>query len=267
MEPTIIPFVHKSLDIIETTLSIFEAKLGLPAGALLKFHAAMDPSGSEARTIKSPPKYVNSEGTIDKDGIFHGAHTDFGSLSFLHNRLGGLQVLPPGSSDWQFVRPLPGHAICNIGDALTLFSGGILRSSLHRVVPPPGTQASHTRWSVVFFSRPSSNSRLCALEESESVREALSRMDPEERARYQADVTQGEWYARRMMNTRLKNRKVSLYHILERLAPIRRNRGRRRGMRAEAWSTSPMQCSRFQIQDVHLLKLLTSIVLLLSDRA
>jgi hypothetical protein len=32
------------------------------------------------------------------------------------------------------LKPLAGHAICNIGDALVLFSGGILRSNLHRVV-------------------------------------------------------------------------------------------------------------------------------------
>lgn len=31
-------------------------------------------------------------------------------------------------------QPIPGHAICNIGDALALLSGGILRSNIHRVV-------------------------------------------------------------------------------------------------------------------------------------
>ena len=31
-------------------------------------------------------------------------------------------------------QPVPGHAICNLGDAMTIFSGGILKSNLHRVV-------------------------------------------------------------------------------------------------------------------------------------
>lgn len=31
-------------------------------------------------------------------------------------------------------QPLAGHAICNIGDALTIFSGQILRSNMHRVL-------------------------------------------------------------------------------------------------------------------------------------
>lgn len=34
------------------------------------------------------------------------------------------------------------------------FSAGILRSNLHRVVTPPGEQARHTRYSLVYFSRP-----------------------------------------------------------------------------------------------------------------
>ena len=32
------------------------------------------------------------------------------------------------------VQPLPGHAICNVGDALNIFSGGVIRSNIHRVV-------------------------------------------------------------------------------------------------------------------------------------
>ena len=40
----------------------------------------------------------------------------------------------PGTDKWQYVKPIPGHAICNIGDAMTIFSGGLLKSNLHRVV-------------------------------------------------------------------------------------------------------------------------------------
>lgn len=63
--------------------------------------------------------------------------------------------MPPGSQEWLYVKvsishdkhmeqmdgsthgrtqPIPGYAICNIGDALAIFSGGILRSNLHRVM-------------------------------------------------------------------------------------------------------------------------------------
>ena len=209
MERTIAPFVRKSLAVIDTILSVFEKKLELPQGSLLELHCRTGLSGSEARCIKSPAKYYNSGGAVDKEKVSLGAHTDFGSLSFLHNRLGGLQVLPPGSADWQYVRPLPGHAICNIGDALALYSGGILRSNMHRVVPPPGPQSAFTRWSVVFFSRPSNDSELRVLEESPLVKGVLSSMTPEDRARYQPNVTQGEWYIRRMVKQRVNRIKVS----------------------------------------------------------
>ncbi|KAL5485846.1 hypothetical protein ACEPAI_6888 [Sanghuangporus weigelae] len=205
MEPTIIPFVHKSLAVIDTILSVFEKKLDLPAGTLLKLHAHTDRSGSEARAIKSPPKYRNNSGAVEKEKLSLGAHTDIGSLSFLHNRLGGLQVFPPNSADWQYVRPIPGHAICNIGDALSLFSGGILRSNMHRVVPPPGVQGTYPRWSVVFFCRPGHNIKLNALEESPVVRAALVRKSPEEKEKYKPNVTQGEWYNRRIIKQRASN--------------------------------------------------------------
>lgn len=40
----------------------------------------------------------------------------------LHGRgTGGLQVLPPGTTEWQFIKPLKGHAVCNVGDTLGEF--------------------------------------------------------------------------------------------------------------------------------------------------
>ncbi|KAL5536525.1 hypothetical protein ACEPAF_347 [Sanghuangporus sanghuang] len=137
-----------------------------------------------------------------------GAHTDFGSLSFLHNRLGGLQVLPPGYTEWQYVRPIPGHAICNIGDALTLLCGGILRSNLHRVVPPPGAQAAYTRWSLVYFTRPANHVALNALsEQSAMIKARLDQLTPDERTKFETNTTALEWFTRRIKNQRINNRK------------------------------------------------------------
>jgi len=207
MEGTIKPFVKKSLEVNTTVLEVFERKLGLPAGALLKCHPLGDPSGSEARVIKNPPPRA-AEHSSANPKVAIGAHTDFGSLSFLHNRLGGLQVLPPGSTEWSYVRPLPGHAVCNVGDALTVLSGGVLRSNLHRVVPPPGVQAaSGPRWSLVFFTRPGNDVKLEALQtDSVIVRAKLEGMADEERQKYQPGVTAAEWFARRIRNQRTKNR-------------------------------------------------------------
>jgi isopenicillin N synthase-like dioxygenase len=105
-------------------------------------------SGDHIRFIRSPPQPPQDLSTS------MGAHTDFGSLTLLFNRLGGLQVLLPGTNKFSYVRPLPGHAIINLGDALVKFSGGVLRSNIHRVVAPPGAQAKATRESLVYFMRP-----------------------------------------------------------------------------------------------------------------
>lgn len=208
MESTIKPFVNKSLDVNNTILSIFETKLGMPKGTLLKLHALYDPSGSEARVIKKSPALTE----FDQKKIALGAHTDFGSLSFLHNRLGGLQVIPPGSgSRWMYVRPLPGHAICNVGDALTLFSGGILHSCVHRVVSPPGLQAPLDRWSVVFFTRPGDDVPLDALvNDSDIVKETVEYMDAGGKEKFFPGVNATEWFVRRATGRRIKNKKASV---------------------------------------------------------
>jgi len=201
METTVAPFVRKSCAVNETILNILNDKLGLPKGALAKRHVLEERSGSEARCIKKPP--FSDSASENKVSI--GAHTDFGSLSFLHNRLGGLQVLPPGFEEWHYVKPIPGHAICNLGDAMAIFSGGILRSNLHRVVPPPKEQAAYERWSLVFFTRPGDAITLRPLsDESPIIAEAVSKAPNPEL--YNTGSTAKDWFARRVRNQRIKNR-------------------------------------------------------------
>ncbi|KAI0673809.1 Clavaminate synthase-like protein [Trametes maxima] len=196
MEHVVTPFVRKSMAVNNTLLAIFERLLGLTKGALAVLHATDAASGSEARVVKTPPNQSSA-------GI--GAHTDFGTLTFLHNRLGGLQVLPPGSQEWQYVKPLPGHAICNIGDALAIFSGGILRSNLHRLMPPPGHQSRYERYSVAFFTRPKNAVVLRPLvEKSRTIADAVAKNPRDE---FNSGTTAAEWTSRRIRKLRLRNRK------------------------------------------------------------
>ncbi|THV05873.1 Clavaminate synthase-like protein [Dendrothele bispora CBS 962.96] len=201
MGSTITPFVRKSVDINDTIIAIFNEKLGLPEGTLDSLHTGSGEfSGSETRVIKS------RAAGLPADRMAIGAHTDFGSLSFLHNRLGGLQVLPPGVEEWQYVKPLPGHAICNIGDALSIMSGGILRSNIHRVVPPPGDQSKLDRWSLVFFFRPGNSVLLRALtEQSPIIADAVNNAD--ESINFNPGETAEEWFVRRSKYQLLSNRK------------------------------------------------------------
>ena len=107
-----------------------------------------------------------------------------GSLTILFNRLAAFKSChlhlspPPGKEpEWTYVKPLPGHCIINLGDAMTKFSGGLLRSNIHRVVSPPGEQAKETRYSLVYFSRPEDKVVLKRLEGRIIQREEMEKME------------------------------------------------------------------------------------------
>ncbi|KIJ11365.1 hypothetical protein PAXINDRAFT_171811, partial [Paxillus involutus ATCC 200175] len=197
MLTVVVPFVRKGLDVNYTVLRIFNKRLGLPEGTLDRLHDLEEYSCSHARVIRTPP--LPGKATANRPTL--GSHTDFGSLSFLHNRLGGLQVLPPGHTEWSYVKPIPGHAVCNIGDALSVFSAGILRSNIHRVVPPPGAQGDYERFSVVFFTRPGDSKVLRALAEDSSIIAETAKNQPEKN--FETGSTAAEWMARRVKYQRI----------------------------------------------------------------
>ncbi|GJN87337.1 hypothetical protein Rhopal_000286-T1 [Rhodotorula paludigena] len=195
---TITSFVRKSDDVLQTLMGVLELRIGLPAGTLAALHKEGDISGSESRCIlkSAPGEQGHVPEGVGEDGnpaAAIGAHTDFG-------------VLPPGTSKWQHIRPLPGHAVCNVGDTLSVYSGNIFKSNIHRVVPPPPPQDKDARWSLVYFIRPGFDNPLRPLsEQSEIVREHAEN-DPTMRA-MPKDQTAGSWFKRRVQNQRAANRK------------------------------------------------------------
>lgn len=156
--------------LISLILVHLNTHLHLPPGTLTQLHRQTAVSGDQVRLIKSPPQPPSDLGTA------LGKHTDFGSLTVLFNRLGGLQILPPPSLTpageepaWTYVKPLPGHCIVNLGDAMVKFTNGLLRSNIHRVVSPPGEQAKETRYSLVYFARPEDEVVLKRLDGSDII--------------------------------------------------------------------------------------------------
>jgi isopenicillin N synthase-like dioxygenase len=133
---------------IDIMLIHLEKGLELPAGTLTNLHRIEHMSGDHIRFNKTAP------GLINPAQARQGEHTDFGSITILMNWLGGLQIRHPTTNEWIFVRPVPGCAVVNLGDALVKFTAGILRSNVHRVVPPLPPQNLLDRHSLVFFSRP-----------------------------------------------------------------------------------------------------------------
>lgn len=61
-----------------------------------------------------------------------GEHTDYGLLTILNqDASGGLQI--KSRSHWIEAPPVPGSFVCNIGDMLDRITGGLYRSTPHRV--------------------------------------------------------------------------------------------------------------------------------------
>ena len=78
-----------------------------------------------------------------------GEHTDYGVLTILRqDGSGGLQVKT--RSGWIDAPPVPGSFVCNIGDMLDRMTGGLYRSTPHRVK----NSARRDRLSFPFFFDP-----------------------------------------------------------------------------------------------------------------
>jgi isopenicillin N synthase-like dioxygenase len=185
--------MRNSHALVNLLLSLLNDRLDLPYDQLPSLHRLASVSGDQVRWVHAPPQPRDDRKTA------LGQHTDFGSVTILFNRLGGLQVLPPNSNEWSYVKPLRGHAVINLGDAMVKFSAGILRSNIHRVVNPPGQQENHTRMSLVYFARPADDVILKALDGSFLIDEKRRR-DPENHD--EEEITSKEWILRRALGRR-----------------------------------------------------------------
>lgn len=88
-----------------------------------------------------------------------GEHTDYGVLTILkQDHHGGLQVQSQGR--WIDAPPVPGTFVCNIGDMLDRMTGGLYRSTPHRVLNTSG----QGRLSFPFFFDPNFDARIAPIE-------------------------------------------------------------------------------------------------------
>jgi len=181
-------FVYHAHAIVRLVLSHLDSHLHLPQGTLASLQEIDQPSGTSIRLLRYLPQPVGDRRTSLV------GHTDIGSLTVLFNVIGGLQVLPPGCENteesWLYVKPEPGCALINMGDAMVEWSGGLLRSDLHRVTYAPGQQAESVRYSIAYLVRPQRNvvmrplefgDVIPKLEEAEFDREQLTALEWERR--------------------------------------------------------------------------------------
>jgi isopenicillin N synthase-like dioxygenase len=87
-----------------------------------------------------------------------GEHTDYGVLTILlQDDAGGLQVKAGGA--WIDASPIAGSFVCNLGDMLDRMTGGLYRSTPHRV----RNAARRDRLSFPFFFDPSWDARVAPI--------------------------------------------------------------------------------------------------------
>ncbi|KAI8950466.1 Clavaminate synthase-like protein [Xylaria longipes] len=158
--PLIISYLRHCQDIIAILNVALARQLKLPKDTFTALQSPTQLSGTVLRFLKS---YASPEVADLRTSLIH--HTDFGTITLLANIVGGLQIMHPGGSPldesaWAWARPQPGCLIVNMGDAMTQWTGGILRSSMHRVTHAPGSQRFVDKYTVAYLARPERNASM-----------------------------------------------------------------------------------------------------------
>ena len=110
-----------------------------------------------------------------------GEHTDYGLLTILRqDDVGGLQVHTPGG--WIEAPPVPGSFVCNIGDMLDRMTGGLYKSTPHRVTR---NTSGRDRLSFPLFFDPNFEARVQRIEGlagADALRRQRRALGPRQRA-------------------------------------------------------------------------------------
>ncbi|PYH48032.1 putative oxidoreductase [Aspergillus saccharolyticus JOP 1030-1] len=159
-------FMRGCTEMVEIILRTLSASLPLPGGITFEaFHREGDAYFNLLRLLRYEP---SSDGDL-RFRVPQPAHTDLGSVTVLFTNAGGLQILDPGAraDEWLYVAPRPECAIVNLGDAISIWTDGQMRSIQHRVASLPG-QPMAERYSLAFLARPGPVAPMCPLLASES---------------------------------------------------------------------------------------------------
>ncbi|KAJ3027834.1 UNVERIFIED_CONTAM: hypothetical protein HDU68_003035, partial [Siphonaria sp. JEL0065] len=124
-----------------------------------------------------------------------GAHTDYGSVTFLfQDSVGGLEVLDRSKGEFVKAMPIPGTIVVNVGDLLQRWTNDYLKSNQHRVVKPYQVGENGllpSRYSIAYFCDP----------DSETLVETIPKFVTEHNPNKYEPVTAGEHLLARLNNT------------------------------------------------------------------
>lgn len=125
-------FKHKCHDLIINLLECFALALDLPdPNFFARAHSENVGNGNSLRMIMYPAR--SEMPTVESLGSRMMPHTDSGSVTLLFQRAAGLEVESPTGDGWVKAPYLENCILVNLGDALSFWSGGQLKATLHRV--------------------------------------------------------------------------------------------------------------------------------------
>ncbi|KAK3376196.1 hypothetical protein B0T24DRAFT_591877 [Lasiosphaeria ovina] len=89
--------------------------------------------------------------------LYAAGHTDLGTVTLLFRQpVAALQILN-SEGNWKWVKPQDATITINTCDALTALTGGLIKSSIHRVHAPPADQSTVDRLGLLYFARPNNH--------------------------------------------------------------------------------------------------------------
>jgi len=89
-----------------------------------------------------------SQETEDERQLGVGAHTDYGAITLLlQDETPGLQVFNDADKTWVPIPPNKDAYVVNIGDMLAMWTQGVFKSGLHRVI----NRSTKGRYSLPYF--------------------------------------------------------------------------------------------------------------------
>lgn len=106
---------------------------------------------------------IENPETVPSDAVRAAEHGDINLITLLMGASAdGLQVLRRDGK-WIPITALPDQLVVNVGDMLERLTNKVLKSTIHRVVNPPGHLMNTPRFSIPFFMHPRSEMSLAAL--------------------------------------------------------------------------------------------------------
>ncbi|KAH8892155.1 Clavaminate synthase-like protein [Thozetella sp. PMI_491] len=146
-------FKAECYDLSITMMSGFAKNMGLDEEYFTRIHQHKAP-GHTLRCIK----YPQLEEQPDSRQPRLSTHTDWGSLTFVFTKQAGLEIQDP-NNDWFHIPVVPDGIVVNIGDALSLWTGKTLKSTLHRITWD-NLPRNQDRYSLAYFSQPNNDALL-----------------------------------------------------------------------------------------------------------